>query len=414
MSIRMRRRVVVSSLLVFIVTALAGIKLSGIHVWTSRSSPAPAAKSDDLVVHEWGTFTSIAGKDGVALEWRPLNGASDLPGFVHTSQQPGAGLRHPYSKGDLISFVRMETPVIYFYSNQERDVSVKIDFPKGKITEWYPLARSVGQGINWGRFKITPGAALNLPVEYSNNRYYAARETDAAPVQVCSTNGKATQQEKFLFYRGVGTFDLPISVKLDGDNLIVRNSGDEISSLIVFENRDGKIGYRLYDHLSGELIGARPELNQDLGSLITNLQRALVASGLYEKEAEAMIKTWRDSWFESGLRVFYVLPRHTIDAVLPITIDPQPQSLVRVLVGRTEVITPEMEKSVRLQVHQLSDPAPRAREAAARNLRQSGRFYEPIIRQLLAEERDLNLRRQLQNIIKSRGAESRQTTGQAQ
>src|SRR5262252_3814398 len=150
MSTRMRRRVVVSSLLVFIVTALAGIKLSGIHIWTSRSSPAPSAKSDDLVVHEWGTFTSIAGKEGVALEWRPLNGASDLPGFVHTSQRQGAGLRHPYSKGDLIAFVRMETPVIYFYSNQERDVSVKIDFPKGKITEWYPLARSVAQGINWG------------------------------------------------------------------------------------------------------------------------------------------------------------------------------------------------------------------------------------------------------------------------
>ena len=26
----------------------------------------------DLTVHEWGTFTSIAGKDGRAAEWLPL------------------------------------------------------------------------------------------------------------------------------------------------------------------------------------------------------------------------------------------------------------------------------------------------------------------------------------------------------
>ena len=42
------------------------------------------ASPSDLVVHEWGTFTSIAGKNGVAIDWRPLNGASDLPGFVYT------------------------------------------------------------------------------------------------------------------------------------------------------------------------------------------------------------------------------------------------------------------------------------------------------------------------------------------
>jgi len=46
---------------------------------------ATAFATDDyhLVVHEWGTITSIAGKDGIALEWRPLAGTNDLPGFVY-------------------------------------------------------------------------------------------------------------------------------------------------------------------------------------------------------------------------------------------------------------------------------------------------------------------------------------------
>jgi hypothetical protein len=48
-----------------------------------------------LTVHEWGTFTSIAGKDGQAVEWSPLTGATDLPGFVEHFRTPAfkLGLR---------------------------------------------------------------------------------------------------------------------------------------------------------------------------------------------------------------------------------------------------------------------------------------------------------------------------------
>ena len=76
-----------------------------------------------------------------------------------------------------------------------------------------------------------------------------------------------------------------------------------------------------------------------------------------------MLETWRDSWFEEGLRVFYVLPRAQTDAVLPVTIEPRPSELVRVLVGRVEVITPELEASVRA------------------NPRAHGRFAEAVLKQ---------------------------------
>src|SRR5437667_12521258 len=132
----------------------------------SRASiRASSADQNDLVVHEWGTFTSIAGKDGVALEWRPLNGASDLPKFVYTIQNHDEGLRHE-PKANLTAAVRMETPVLYFYSASETDVSVKVDFPKGKITEWYPQARSVSTSIDWGRLKCMPGEDFKFPIAY--------------------------------------------------------------------------------------------------------------------------------------------------------------------------------------------------------------------------------------------------------
>lgn len=372
-----------------------GVKLSARHNRTAGN----AAAESNLVVHEWGTFTSIAGKDGVALEWRPLNGPPDLPKFVHTIQQGDAGLRNA-PKADLRGTERMETPVIYFYSNNEMDVSLKVDFPKGKITEWYPQARLVNTGINWGRFKVMPGAAINLPADFSPSHYFAARETDSAPVQVCSTDGKPAQQEKFLFYRGVGTFDLPLSVKLDGDKLLLKNlSPNKLERLIVFENRGGKVGYRVLDGFTGETTSERPTLDANIELLISDLKQTLVAAGLYEKEADAMIKTWRTSWFEEGTRVFYVLPRATTDTVLPIDIDPKPTQLVRVLVGRAEVITPEMEKSVQKQVGLLADPSPGVRGEAMLAIRKYGRFSEPILKRLLENERNELVHKRIKELI---------------
>jgi hypothetical protein len=403
MRIRRTPRIIVLALLTLILAVMAGITIFAWRLPGRKNLQKHSGASSGFVVHEWGTFTSIAGKDGVALEWRPLNGPTDLPKFVHTIQNEAGGLRHAYSKADQAASIRMETPVLYFYSPSELEASVKVDFPRGKITEWYPQARSVNTSIDWGRVKVIPGATMNLPAEYSASHYYAARETDSAAVQVCTTNGKPPQQEKFLFYRGVGTFDLPISVRLDGDSIVLKNSGtDDIAHLIVFENRSGKVGYSSIDNFTGERTIKRPSVDQNIDSVLVDLKQALTSAGLYEKEADAMLKTWRDSWFEPGLRVFYILPRPTTDAVLPISIEPRPAELVRVLVGRAEIITPEMEKSVQKQVSLLGSSSPQIREAAMGEIKKYGRFSEPILKQLLETEKREVVRQRIKELIESR------------
>src|ERR1700757_4802849 len=81
-----------------------------------------------LVAHEWGTFTSVAGNDGYAVQWTPLgfddlrrdqNGSlqwadgrfhsKELPSFVET-------VHFGVFKAGLAARIRMETPVLYFYS----------------------------------------------------------------------------------------------------------------------------------------------------------------------------------------------------------------------------------------------------------------------------------------------------------
>src|SRR5882757_4245004 len=100
----------------------------------------PAA---NLTVHEWGTFTSVAGENGAPVPWAALAAPSDLPCFVYR-------LRAQCVKCNTTSIMRMETPVLYFYSPRPTAVSVHVDLPRGIITEWYPKATGVPKDITYG------------------------------------------------------------------------------------------------------------------------------------------------------------------------------------------------------------------------------------------------------------------------
>lgn len=350
---------------------------------TKLPSASAAGEETDLIVHEWGTFTSVVGREGYALEWRPLSFESDLPSFIYSIDKGASwlGFRYP-SKSSISVLVRMETPILYFYAREETDVSVRVVFPGGKITEWYPQARAEGRSINWWQFKVMPGARVALPNDGRENHYYPARDTDAAPVQVKGADEKI-EHEKFLFYRGVGNFALPLFARLQGDKVLVENvEGGGVGKVVLFESRGGRRGYIVRDLPKGEVTLDRPTLQDTTQNPRQDMKAMLISHGLYEKEADAMLNTWRDSWFEEGLRVFYIMPRKVTDTVLPVTIAPQPSELVRVLVGRVEMITPEMENNVTEQIKKLDDPSTSVRENALKEIKKYGRFVEPILQQV--------------------------------
>lgn len=286
------------------------------------------AQKKRLIAHEWGTFTTHVEPNGTVKTWNPLFERSDLPGFVRIYQP----------KNGVPGTVRMETPVIYFYTEKRVSVAVDVSFPQGKITEFYPDTAFPGQGIRWQNCIVDPATEPTFPKETRESHYYAARETDAVPVRV-KRKSTGEQVEKFLFYRGVGTFDLPLGVRLDGNQFVVKNNGTEpIAKVAVFENRGGKVGFAIRDLAMEELRIERPALEaQSLEVFKTEIETLLVANGLYEKEAKAMVKTWNDVWTAEGLRVFYLIPRETTDKILPLKITPAPVELVRVMVGRVEI-----------------------------------------------------------------------------
>ncbi|HVE40027.1 MAG TPA: hypothetical protein VNM14_09085 [Planctomycetota bacterium] len=345
----------------------------------------------NLIVHEWGTFTSVAGADGAPLIWNPFSGPTDLPRFVYRPDEQLGYL----NKAAHNTTIRMETPVLYFYSGRDMDVNVKVDFPRGAITEWYPQAQLTGRGIDWGRVRVRPGAPDEFPREQLESHYYPARETDAAPIQV-TTPGIA-QDEKFLFYRGVGTFPLPVRVTLANDRVTVKNQGKDPVQAILFENRNGRTGFRILGAIRDSIGAERPELSTPASEAMAELERMLIKSGLYEKEARAMLKTWRDSWFEEGLRVFYLVPRAAADAILPLTLAPAPQELARVFVGRAEVLTPEMEQRMREILKRVGDD----QAAFWKEVQPFGRFAQPLLRRVASTFREEELTPSIRRLLQS-------------
>jgi hypothetical protein len=338
-----------------------------------------------LTAHEWGTFTSIAGKDGQAVEWSPLTGSTDLPGFVEHFRNAG------FKRG-LRGTVRMETPVIYLYGSKEETVSIKVAFTKGLITEWYPRATRVEPptaifdyalymshpdgSITWDSVTVSPSLRAEFPREAVDNHYYTARMTSSTPLRVHTPSGE--QHEKFLFYRGVSTFTVPLSAKLTatGKLLVENRSALEFPSTILFERRGDKVGYRIGGLLQKETVLDAPALTASANDLTRELEGMLVAQGLYQDEAHAMVETWQGSWFEEGSRLLYIVPSAFVDGVLPLSIDLAPAQTARVFVGRLEIITPATQTAVEKAL--LTDDNG--------TLKIYGRFLEPILESIVQKD----------------------------
>lgn len=341
----------------------------------------------DLTAHEWGTFTSIAGPDGDSIGWLPLTGSTELPSFVEH-------FREVAFKGGLRGTVRMETPVLYFYAPRETSVSVNVSFAKGLITEWYPHADSVNPrlaprdislfnikssgGIAWNFVHIEPQGSADFPTDNSGNHYFAARNTSAALLSTETPSGP--QREKFLFYRGVSAFSVPINATVSPDSTIhLQNQmPDEIPAAILFERRGARLGYRMLGSLRDQAAYAPPELSSSLDSLSAALESILVSQGLFPDEAHAMLETWKNSWFEEGSRLIYIVPRRFTDSVLPLRIAPAPATTARVFIGRLELVTPATESAVE--------------SAFASNdqltLAKYNRFLEPILSTMIQKSTD--------------------------
>jgi len=230
----------------------------------------PLQAAEPVIVHEWGTFTSLQDEEGKAIGGINVDD-EPVPNFVSSvavgvaPQYDLSGWRNlglpPYQfdkawiSGDPRVTMRLETPVLYFYPPKSRAASsvppldVRVDFHGGVLSQFYPhaqfsglpLLKFPGQPQMDGQFPyvdkvigITEKTTTRLdwkdvrlgstekPIETNDLVWTTPREVRASLLQVKfsvpdSVHPGAftdyTQAEHFLFYRGVGHLDSPLRLR---------------------------------------------------------------------------------------------------------------------------------------------------------------------------------------------------------
>ena len=350
----------------------------------------------ELVIHEWGTITTVHAPDGTPQGGlNRIDESEVLPRFVHryepesTRFDPKKKLQKaPLVPGRPDVIMRLETPVIYFHpatpAHYERPIDVEVLFRGGVINEFYPAAEPevfldrarihdkreagvlsrewTGETLNnfvLGRLTWKGVKLLDTVVAPLTNDpvWLAPREVQATSVFL----PEAGEGERYLFYRGVAALEALLQTKLSrgqvtlsspkhlawhtADTLTlpnawlveVRRDGAafrEHGAITLRKDAPGKEVARLKRFRSGDFNAV------NLLSLRDSLKTELIEAGLYADEAEAMLNTWKHSYFEKpGLRVFYIVPRAWTDNFLPLTFS-VPARVNRVIVGRIELADP--------------------------------------------------------------------------
>ncbi len=386
-----------------------------------------------FIVHEWGTNTVVVGSDG-SLQRGLHHEEEDLPGFVYDRIKAGS------LPGATSVEVKMETPVTYFYSDKALTVSASVGFPHGVFTQWYPAVQAftpkiaapaalpggttfsdpvldpaypfgsaqceahysplLDGNLDWGQIELLPRDAAASEAEVpsaplTDFTWSYARQVAANRLRVTGAPGaEQGQLEHFLFYRGLGNFQLPVEIQAKGKGKVTLHNthGEAVPRVFAIQVGAGKGAFTSFgDGIAPgataqvdvpSLVGAK-EMDAYAEALGESVTEALDETGLYHDEATAMVNTWKRQWFGTpGTRLLYLIPQSWTEGSIPLHLDPQPEKLVRVMMIRVELITPEIE-AIDVQMAGKQGKSGLLPEAKDHFL-SLGRFAEPRFRRALS------------------------------
>jgi len=271
--------------LVTIATVLAGAIITGCIVSSSQRGMLPGFE-----VHEWGVFCQEYNSNIVNVVTNPLEG----PVFA-------------------------KKPVIYFhYDENISDVVVEVNF-NGDILVTIPDATATDGGIGW-------------TIDIVNN-------------SVVAPNGKVYD---YLFYECQINVSQGIIAYIVDDGINVtfylKNVADyRISDIFFIYGYSTNVSmwqrgltYVYIDTLeSGEETSMTVPLNDNVSYETSEMFNSLIEKGLTDKEAMDLIEYWEQMWFYptnlgSYAQIVYTMPEEKYDELLPIFINPQPESIERI------------------------------------------------------------------------------------
>lgn len=239
---------------------------------------APLIAAEPLIIHEWGTFTSLQDEEGRTIGGLNVD-EEFLPPFVHdlypvrighNTEIPTTRIFKGLSACNPTVTMRLETPVVYVHlpaGQASATFDLSATFHGGFLSQFYPLAEpSVdGRALRWQDVtttsvvdgKTVSQTVRQLQVRSSGPNGSATWQLWRAPVLTTATTSTLTwrgiraggtlaapetespiwlapravaaanlavgkEQERYLFYRGLAHLDAPLVAKRSADGRSLR------------------------------------------------------------------------------------------------------------------------------------------------------------------------------------------------
>jgi hypothetical protein len=364
-------------------------------LWAADAKEPAELPVKGFLVHEWGVWRlhddlEFANAD-MRAEW------DGLPPFVYGQTTTRDFPRH-WDK----PLITVTKPVLFFHVPNPMPAEVRVEFPSGVPAVWWPATGDPAHEIDFGRFgedrKATrPVKALQWRLHLKLAQWAPARphplkalskphwmqalrdvqcDDVYAPV---GERGVGLEREKFVYYDGLLPRAKALSIKVARTKATLKNEAKfVVFDVWVVDRRDAdkpRVG-RLPRLDAGDAADVDLPVEKDArwaegaGAALT---AQLKDAGLNADEAAALTKIFTADFFHSaGVTLFYRLPQEEYDRLLPLTVKPRPEKVVRVGLIQQIPYEPELAARVARLVKQLDDDDFEKREAAQRELEKLG------------------------------------------
>jgi hypothetical protein len=377
-------------LLTLVIAGAAGL------LWAAEPKEAAEPPVKGFFVHEWGVWRlhddlEFANAD-MRAEW------DGLPPFVYGQTTTRDFPRH-WDK----PLMTVTKPVLFFHAPNPMAAEVRVEFPTGVPAVWWPATHSPayhgynGDGLRKGETPTRPVKALQWTLHLKQAPRAPARPPVFKPLDKphwmqalrevrcddvyapVGERGVGVEREKFVYYDGLLPRPKALAIKAEKTKATLKNEAKfVVYDVWVVDRRDAdkpRVG-RLPRLDAGDAADVDLPVMKDArwaegaGEALT---AQLKDAGLNEDEAAALTKIFTADFFRSaGVTLLYRLPQEEYDRLLPLTVKPRPEKVVRVGLIQQIPYEPELAERVARLVKQLDDDDFEKREAAQRELEKLG------------------------------------------
>jgi hypothetical protein len=390
-----------------------------------KAPEEPAVKG--LEVHEWGVYRNHRDADMVNGDLRAIWAA--LPPFVY-GQVDGRKLPVHYQ-----NLRESDKPVIFFHAAEPVTVDLRIDFPGGMAGVWWPGTQqpAVHNGKLVGDGKVDqPHQSLEWRLNLKNPRGIPTGKVPFASVKKdhwvetlravkaddvyahVGELGLGQEHEKFVYYDGLLPRGKWADIAVEKDRITVSNlAAFPLYDLTAVDARnpakprvarlakfDAKTDKKLLEFADAD---AKTLADDCVNTLTGQLKDA----GLQQDEGHALAVLWRAELFETeGVTLFYRLPQEEYDRLLPLTMKPKPEKIVRVGLVVHPHCEPDFAEKVRGLVGDLDSNDFPTRQQAHKRLDALGQAAFVCLVRLRAETTSAEVKKRLDELIETYDAKA--------